>query len=877
MRVSPPSLPFNWRRIAAPMAHPAVLFWVVPYIMLILFLGTLAQADMGLFAAQRTYFNALIFFVGPLPLPGGALALSLLTLNLFVKFLMFSQWSWRKAGIILSHLGVLLLLSGGIWTTLTAQEGAITLAEGAQTAVAKTYEDVGPVRDIPLSFTLRLDDFRKDIYPGTTVARAYTSHVTVIDGAAEWKAVIGMNQPLRYRGYTLYQSAFEEGPSGQVSIFSVVKNSGRLLPYLATGIVGIGLLLHLLLVVLQGARGRASVLAVAAMLCVTPGAKAASVLDMHDFARLPVQQDGRVMPMAQAARVYYAYFYDVASPSVLPATHWMAATLFNPSQAMIEPLFKVTNKQVRAALDLPDDGQTMYSFVQLMAVLQRNQDMLRALTAPENNDDRPAAQQVVLQLYQKVLIYGEVLRTLTPILPLQLQISPTLASDLKLATDRPLTYLDLKQAEEVIKTRLDALLSRKGIKIDTYSNDEEMLARLANHLQLLEVGGAANGMVRLIPPQWQRDGDNWSAPWQLLMTGSGSPDAASYLSSWEDMANAFAIQDGPAWQRAALAARDSITPMLADPYKPARLEAEMWYNTLPVWPLIAAIYLFSALCVVFSTWMPRLTSAAVWLFALAMNAHIAAILTRMFILWRPPVATLYETLLFSALITVFLGAFTMRRAPVLRLPVMAVVSIAAGLLLAISPYFVDVGKGFQPLVAVLNTSFWLGTHVVIITAGYGACLLTAMLAHLALLQPCIPALRDRLMGLDRWLHIAALMSLLFITVGTVLGGVWADQSWGRFWGWDPKENGALLIMLWLVWLLHGRLSGHVTPVMWRAGLAGLTIIQALAWFGVNLLNVGLHSYGFIAGVAVGLFAFCAAQAMLIVALILFGSRRHHAA
>ena len=85
---------------------------------------------------------------------------------------------------------------------------------------------------------------------------------------------------------------------------------------------------------------------------------------------------------------------------------------------------------------------------------------------------------------------------------------------------------------------------------------------------------------------------------------------------------------------------------------------------------------------------------------------------------------------------------------------------------------------------------------------------------------------------------------LFSFVGTVLGGIWADQSWGRFWGWDPKENGALLIVLWNAIILHARWGGLVR----ERGLMNLAIfgniVTAFSWFGVNMLGIGLHSYGF---------------------------------
>jgi cytochrome c biogenesis factor len=122
------------------------------------------------------------------------------------------------------------------------------------------------------------------------------------------------------------------------------------------------------------------------------------------------------------------------------------------------------------------------------------------------------------------------------------------------------------------------------------------------------------------------------------------------------------------------------------------------------------------------------------------------------------------------------------------------------------------------------------------------------------------------------LKTVIILSLLLTTIGTILGGIWADQSWGRFWGWDPKENGALLIVLWLAWLLHGRISQHINEVGFVVGSAFLSIIVILAWFGVNLLNVGLHSYGFISGIAVGIGTFCIFEVILIGALWKLGQR-----
>jgi hypothetical protein len=102
-------------------------------------------------------------------------------------------------------------------------------------------------------------------------------------------------------------------------------------------------------------------------------------------------------------------------------------------------------------------------------------------------------------------------------------------------------------------------------------------------------------------------------------------------------------------------------------------------------------------------------------------------------------------------------------------------------------------------------------------------------------------------------------AMLFSFVGTVLGGIWADQSWGRFWGWDPKENGALLIVLWNALILHARWGGMVQQRGMAVLAVGGNIITTWSWFGVNMLGIGLHSYGFTPGQLFWLVTFVASQ------------------
>ena len=301
-----------------------------------------------------------------------------------------------------------------------------------------------------------------------------------------------------------------------------------------------------------------------------------------------------------------------------------------------------------------------------------------------------------------------------------------------------------------------------------------------------------------------------------------------------------------------------------------RLQMEVWYNALQPYQWAMGFYgvalLLGVLAVVKREGIAVNLAAFVALFFGGL-LHGGAIAARVYILERPPVGTLYESVLFVGFVCALWALVSCVRQP--RIFHLLAGAFAALAILVVAPYSTAQAETKEMLVAVLNTNFWLATHVLIITAGYGLCILTAILAHLGFVV--------RGEGLDGTVYRTSIAALLFMSVGTILGGIWADQSWGRFWGWDPKENGALLICLWLIWLQHGRHSGHLSGARFLAGCAFLNVVVAVSWFGVNLLGVGLHSYGFVNGMAVGLGAFCGAQIALIVGLLMWRVRRGLAA
>jgi len=220
----------------------------------------------------------------------------------------------------------------------------------------------------------------------------------------------------------------------------------------------------------------------------------------------------------------------------------------------------------------------------------------------------------------------------------------------------------------------------------------------------------------------------------------------------------------------------------------------------------------------------------------------AGLASRVLIAGRPPVTNMYESVIWVAFGTIlFALIFEMiYRAGFFLLG--AIPIAVASLILADSqPMILD--QSLHPLVPVLRDNFWLTIHVLTITLSYAAFALSLGVAHVALAR-VIGGLKP-LPALYNYLYKTLQVGVLLLATGTILGGVWANYSWGRFWDWDPKETWALTALLGYLFLLHGRLSG-----LWGGfGLAVGAVIAfqsvLMAWYGVNfVLGVGLHSYGF---------------------------------
>jgi len=282
-----------------------------------------------------------------------------------------------------------------------------------------------------------------------------------------------------------------------------------------------------------------------------------------------------------------------------------------------------------------------------------------------------------------------------------------------------------------------------------------------------------------------------------------------------------------------------------------------FYQSMTLYVLV-----FLLVCGSWLGWSRSLNRSAFFVTLVAFALHTFGLAARMYLQGRPPVTNLYSSAVFIGWGTVVIGLILERMfRDGLGLACSAIVGF---LTLIIAHHLAGSGDTLEMMRAVLDTNFWLATHVVSISLGYSAMFLAGMLAMFYVVRGvCTRSLtREAAQSLARMTYGVLCFATLFSFVGTVLGGIWADQTWGRFWGWDPKENGALLIVLWCAIILHARRGGYIR----QRGLMALAlfgnIVTSFSWFGVNMLGVGLHSYGFMDQAFPWLMAFVASQLAL---------------
>ena len=565
--------------------------------------------------------------------------------------------------------------------------------------------------------------------------------------------------------------------------------------------------------------------------------------DVGSFSRLPVLVGGRIKPLDTVARNSLLIMRGkqtvrLANGDTLSASRWLAEVLFNAPVADTYPVFAIANQEVLGMFGWPQTDKRYCTFAELQPNLQKIEEEGRIASETEATKRSPF-HTAIYNLHNSLVLYQRLKSCIQP------ENNQHFGAEIK-------TYAQ------------DVAAGAAALKQGSTIPDKDLLARLKAAVARYDAQSQGAYLLPVAPPAGGQAKDWLTTGGALLRVESPQTIPAS-VAAYADLGDALRAGDPATFARVANEYLGWVS--IEQPELNGRAAYELRFNLMQPFYHSMVLYV-GAFLLACGSWLvcPKgFRQTAFLLLVLALIVHSFGMFSRMYLQGRPPVTNLYSSAIFVGWGAVLIGLVLER---LFRDGIGAACAGMIGFItLVIAHHLGANGDTLEMMQAVLDSNIWLATHVVVITAGYSAMFLAGMLAVVYVCMGMFTGMltRETAQTLTRMVYGVVCFATLFSFVGTVLGGIWADQSWGRFWGWDPKENGALLIVLWCAITLHARWGGFIR----QRGLMAMAIfgnaITAFSWFGVNMLGVGLHSYGFMDKAFPWLVGFVISQCVLVIA------------
>ena len=542
-----------------------------------------------------------------------------------------------------------------------------------------------------------------------------------------------------------------------------------------------------------------------------------------EFGRLPVVLNGRVQPWDSVARnvllqIRTKQSVPIEDKKTLTATQWLLEVMMHPRKADERKVFRIDHPELLGLLKLSPD-EKYFSFSALKEGFEELDKQAQRASQIESAH-RTAFEKAVMRLHHNLTLYHRLKNSVKP------ETADHFVEELTHFLGSITNGVQAVRDREAGKQYDTKALKQFGAALTRY----DTLANTAYPLSLP-------------PAELNGNKEAWRNPGTVLVEATQGKNIPKSLMVLASLCDAYNHTNKEAFNQA-ITEYKSLFPPGNKEVKKAGLE--YLYNHLQAFYRASAIYIL-AVVLIFIYWLNSaewMRSSANMLLIVGCTVHTAGMVLRMVLEGRPPVTNLYSSAVFigwgSVLLGLFLEKFQKDGIGIIVGGVIGFITqiIAHNLSLA--------GDTMEMLRAVLDTNFWLATHVVTITLGYSANFVAGLLGIIYILRGVLSTSlpKQTASNIERMVYGIICFATLFSFIGTVLGGIWADQSWGRFWGWDPKENGALIIVLWNAAILHAYWDRSITG----RGLMNMSIfgniITSFSWFGVNMLGIGLHSYGF---------------------------------
>jgi len=727
----------GWFRALASLKLTIILLVAV---LGILTVGTLIESTRGTEAGRAIYYA-----------PWFQAILALFAVNLLASIVDRFPWGRFRIGFVTTHLSMVVILAGAAVSHFFAVDGQLAVWEGEETDTFRRFGRGGVSEDVQLPFLVHLDAFEIDYYPGTRRPAMFRSRVVVRgpQGEKPVSAEIEMNRELAYGGYRLFQSSYRQGEDRDMTVLSVSRDPGQPLVFAGYILLMAGMITVLTTRIVQrraATRAQAALAAAGlgspiratallalglAMAAAAPARAADGVAGVPDgetverLRRLPVQYDGRVMPLDTFARETAWKVTGESSWSGLDPAELVLAWTFAPGDWAVYPVIRVGSEELVEAIGFP--AGTEFASHDALASNARLFELIRHARHLASRDERVTGTlEDALDLEDRLLRMGSVLR----------------------------------------------------------------------HTALRTVPVPGDPVAR------------WALP-----------------SSLQSPADLVAAVD------------ETIDPQL--------LEKELTYNRVRPSRLAWWILVPAALASLGAWIRPRRWLQALAFLGLAAGFVVMSwgIAVRWEVAGRIPASNMYESLLFLGwgvgLFALVATIFLRDRLVILNATAMSALTMILVDRLPIDPFL-------HPMAPVLSGTPWLAIHVPIIMVSYSVLALGVLVAHMRVgLEIFAPRRRKAAETMNDLLYWYVHVGSILLIAGILTGSIWAASSWGRYWGWDPKEVWSLIAFLAYMAILHGRLD----RVIGTFGVALASIVAfwsiLMTYIGVNyVLATGLHSYGF---------------------------------
>jgi ABC-type transport system involved in cytochrome c biogenesis permease subunit len=569
--------------------------------------------------------------------------------------------------------------------------------------------------------------------------------------------------------------------------------------------------------------------------------------DLVGFGRLPVLVNGRIKPFDTVARTSLLVLQGrqrvtLPNGTAISPVEWLLDVTTRPETADAYQTIEIVHPDLLTLFGVTTAdgaGGKRFSFEQISAHVDQLEKQAQ-LADSVASGQRSSFQNAVLQLFRNLQLYDRLKHSLT-------------------MPESPDFLAELKRFQEILPAGAVAAQAKTAGK----PYNEQAFAQAQAFQERFDFLSQNAELLPIPPGPAEANQSDWKQVGRSLLDTFGTGTVNPNVMVYAGLAGAWRQHMPKEFNEIVAIYRDQLATRFASQL--TKCNVETLFNSSQPFYTAMWLYVLAFLLAVVSwlKWPDTLGRSAFWLVVLAFALTTFGIVTRMWLEARPPVTNLYSSALFVGWVAV---ALCLVLESIYK---NAVGSVTAGLVglgtLIIAHHLALGGDTMEMMRAVLDSNFWLATHVVTVTVGYGATYLAGFIALVYIFRGVFTRSLDQATAdsLDRMVYGIVCFATLFSFVGTVLGGIWADQSWGRFWGWDPKENGALIIVLWNALILHARWGEMVG----QRGLMCLAvfgnIVTSWSWWGVNMLGVGLHSYGFMDQAFWWLLAFMLSQVAII--------------